>query len=217
MWHESTLNKRGHNVLKHTAPPIHNMPLLEKGHIMADSQPTTSPHLPQHISAQRFETDDQTRERILASVTVSANGCWEWNKKRSRQGYGLMRHKGREDGAHRVSYKMFIGPLEMPFVCHHCDNPPCVNPNHLFAGDALLNVRDMVAKGRNRTGGGSQPGVNSGERNGRALLSATDVALARALWATGKFDKQQLANMFSVGRTTMRHIIAGTSWKHQAD
>jgi hypothetical protein len=78
--------------------------------------------------------------------------CWEWIGKRDKYGYGFLRiGKIRSFQAHRISYLMFykIQPGNL-FVCHSCDNPPCVNPSHLWLGTAKDNSRDMVSKGRGR-------------------------------------------------------------------
>ena len=95
------------------------------------------------------------KELILSSIKANASGCWEWQKALRSTGYG---HFGRSSGkrdtnrsisAHRASYEEFIGPIpDGLFVLHKCDNPPCVNPEHLFIGTHQDNMDDMVRKGR---------------------------------------------------------------------
>lgn len=79
-------------------------------------------------------------------------GCWEWLGARANGGYGLFAVQNpRRITAHRYSWELHNGPIPAGMhVLHHCDNPPCVNPAHLFLGTASDNMRDMLAKGRGR-------------------------------------------------------------------
>lgn len=93
-----------------------------------------------------------TLERFWAKVDVQGpDDCWEWTGARHAQGYGHLRAAGRTMKAHRVSALIHFGPFDRRMdVRHTCDNPPCVNPNHLRVGTTLQNVRDCIDKGRFR-------------------------------------------------------------------
>lgn len=90
------------------------------------------------------------REAILRkSIPVPEAGCWLWLGSTSSRGYGYSGIKGAPSLAHRASYEAFSGPIPAGMcICHKCDTPACVNPDHLFAGTNLDNMRDMCAKGR---------------------------------------------------------------------
>jgi hypothetical protein len=104
----------------------------------------------------------QTTRPVAGALLAAPDECWEWTGARNGHGYGRLNrggHSGATIKAHRASYEIHHGvdPGELD-VCHRCDNPPCVNPAHLFLGDAKANAQDMARKGR------------AGPQNGQGLL-----------------------------------------------
>lgn len=82
---------------------------------------------------------------------VPFSTCWYWMGQVDRDGYGKVRFNGKYPTAHRASYEMHIGPISPGLcVCHSCDEPSCVNPDHLWLGTVADNARDREAKGRGR-------------------------------------------------------------------
>ena len=101
-------------------------------------------------------------------VVDEVTGCWNWVRGKFRGGYGAIAHGKKTLKAHRVSYELRFGPIpEGLLVCHNCDNPSCVNPDHLFLGTSRDNTKDMFAKGRNPdiTGKNNPMHGRCGEKN----------------------------------------------------
>lgn len=87
-------------------------------------------------------------EKLFASVN-RGDGCWQWRAGLNASRYGMACHNGKNWIAHRLAYQLCVGPIpDGMFVCHHCDNPTCVRPDHLFIGTAQDNTDDMIRKGR---------------------------------------------------------------------
>ena len=98
-------------------------------------------------------------------------GCWNWVGATSHFGYGKICHKGRYLAAHRVAAHLWMGfdLKDSRCVLHRCDNPPCINPDHLFLGTKKDNTRDCVNKGRFR--GGIRKSERTSCKNGHPFIS----------------------------------------------
>ena len=158
----------------------------------------------------RFVSVMSPTERFWASVDKSApNGCWHWVGCILGTGYGqfTVRSDGnkRRYGAHRFSYQLNVGDIPGGlFVCHRCDNPRCVNPEHLFLGTTQDNTADRHRKGRDPRG----------EASNRSKLTNDKVRQIRALYVPRKFPTRRLAKLFGISQTNVRDIIARKIWSH---
>lgn len=135
-------------------------------------------------------------ERFWSKVGLpTPSGCTEWLGFRTKLGYGRFRVNRETVSAHRFAYFAFHGDdITGLQVCHHCDNPPCVNPAHLFLGTAADNMADCARKGRIYA-----PPVK---------LSPKMVFEARCLHESG-VSLPQLARCYGVAKTTMWHAVRG--------
>jgi HNH endonuclease len=135
--------------------------------------------------------------------------CWEWTGSRTQAGYGSISYKNRHHYAHRLIYELTHGPIpKNMLVCHTCDNPPCVNPSHLWIGTKGDNNRDMRDKGRDSTHNAAR-----GERQGSAKLTEQSVRAIRDLHQKGH-SLQSLAARFGVTSENIYIIVQRKSWKH---
>lgn len=147
------------------------------------------------------------KARFFAKVgEPNSRGCMEWKAARNSKGYGQFGVQGRMFVATRLMYSIMKGevPPEI-LVCHTCDNPICVNPDHLFLGTPKDNQADKSAKGR--------CAPQKGSRNNHARLIESDVREIRLLRDSG-MQVADIASRFNVHQTTISKIITRATWLH---
>ena len=124
--------------------------------------------------------------------------CWIWIGHKNNNGYGIFGFKYKNSSiASRVSYELFKGPIEeSKFICHTCDNPSCVNPDHLWAGTHVENMMDMTEKGRQSS-----------------KLTNVEVFKIRKLHEEG-YSNSKLMELFNTSSCQISNIIHRRTWKH---
>lgn len=144
-------------------------------------------------------------ERFAKYVgTPLADGCVPWMGHKNSLGYGQFGMNGKNVRAHRYAWEQVYGPIPDGLcVCHTCDNPPCINVEHLFLGTITDNIADKVAKER-------QP---RGESQGTAKLTEQEVIEIRARVQAGEIQKG-IASEYGVCPGTISFIVRGDTWKH---
>ena len=134
--------------------------------------------------------------------TVTESGCWIWHGGSNERGYGRVRYHYKQIPAHRLAYILYRGPVaDGVIVCHKCDTPACVNPDHLFLGTLQDNSRDMVAKGRHRG--------PRGVRHHEAKLTPDAVREIR----TGALTGREYAEKFGVCEASISQVVHRMTWK----
>jgi hypothetical protein len=147
--------------------------------------------------------------------------CWLWTGTAERGGYGRINVGGKWLRTHRVAWELSNGPIPTGLcVCHRCDNPPCVNPAHLFLGSQRDNLHDMATKGRH--GSRARPDrVAHGERHGSSRLTELEVRDIRANCrpARGSNLKSSaslsgFARKYGIRLYAVQRIVSGKTWAH---
>lgn len=146
------------------------------------------------------------QERFLKRMGQPPNTdeCWIWTGTQTPDGYGVLRANNKNTLVHRIAYELFYGDLSPGYsVCHHCDNPPCCNPRHLFCGKAADNARDMMMKGRS----------TRGERNAQSRLTTQQVYEIRTLLASDT-KGTCIAQQFYISPALVSAIKYKTRWAY---
>jgi hypothetical protein len=145
------------------------------------------------------------RERFYEKFLVRPKTrCWIWIGSRNKRNYGQMSTRRGCSPVHasRVSWGLHYGEIPRGmFVLHRCDNPPCVNPEHLFVGNQKENVADMLRKRRGLVG----------QKNGQAKLNVDEVLAIREM--SGK-SQQQIAQQFGINQQQVSKIRLRKRWAH---
>ena len=175
------------------------------------------------MASEGFTVSATLRERLLSSYEVSERGCWEWQKYIARNGYGEMGYgwnaatgRGVTILTHRASWIVHHGAIpEGAMVLHKCDNRKCINPDHLYIGDAQDNVNDMHERDRARKAQGIQ--------NGHARLTREQVDEIRRRHIPGgrlgrghrSGNTAELAEEFGITKQYVGQLTRGI-WRKRA-
>lgn len=137
------------------------------------------------------------------------DGCWEWLGNKNRKGYGGLTVFGRPEKAHRFAWIITHGFIPAGLqVCHTCDNPSCVNPQHLWLGTSKENVDDCHNKNRHAKFNGSKSGMAK-------LTESIVLKLIREVQAGKTYT--QLAKEHNVYRTTISRAVNKVTWHHKLE
>ena len=143
----------------------------------------------------------QQRFDYYADKSRGPDACWPWKGATNKDGYGKTWVSGKFLQAHRLSWELANGPIPVGLsICHKCDNPPCVNPQHLFTGTTAANMADRNRKGRHA----------HGARHYRAKLNAEQVVSIRNDTRVGRV----IAEEYGIHTETVYGIKNRWSWKH---
>ena len=147
--------------------------------------------------------------QFWARVTITTIGkCWDWRGagRFFSKGYGRLWKNGHHWQTQRIAW--FLHNRKQPgnfLVCHHCDNPRCCNPYHLFLDGQSGNICDMYQKGR---------GVNNqGEHHGKAKLTNADVFQIRHLWSLG-YSQKMISSQYNIHQSAVSRLVNHQRWLH---
>lgn len=137
-------------------------------------------------------------------VIKNPEGCWGWKGCAANPGYGQFRFGMKRERAHRASWIIHFGEIPKgKHVLHVCDNRICSNPKHLFIGEMMDNVWDMIKKGRSPVLG------KKGSKNPNSKLNEEMIKHIRS----SELSKKELAKKYNVHQQSINNILSGKSWK----
>lgn len=146
-----------------------------------------------------------TDKEWFLSRVAQGDGCWMWQRSLDAHGYGQTWFRRKVSKAHRVAWTVLVGEIpEGLHVLHKCDNPPCVNPDHLFLGTNQDNIRDRLSKNRPR--GGVR---GASHRSAKLSWDQVEEIRRRYIWGNGR----ALGREFGVTHASIVRIVNKTGWK----
>ena len=150
---------------------------------------------------------------FLKRIVIDDKGCWLYQgyrmKSKAGHKYGWVWFNKTNMGAHRASWIVHYGEIpDKLFVCHKCDVPNCLNPDHLFLGTAKDNVQDMISKSRNAPS--AFIGKN-GEKHSQAKLNVKQVIEIKEM-LNKKVSFSKIASLYNVSKSTIGSIKGGKNW-----
>jgi ribosomal protein S14 len=162
------------------------------------------------------EPNETLLERFAAKVDFSDTGCWLWTATANPNGYGQLYVRdtrlGKPRARRATAVAWFLARGEWPThgldLCHHCDTPRCVNPDHLFLGTAKDNMRDAARKGRI-----VPPAPSLGVANVNAKLTPDRVVELRSRYLAGE-TLSELSRSFGMARSSLRWVVKRRTWRH---
>ena len=150
-----------------------------------------------------------TAQEFWSHVRKGEN-CWIWRHHMFPDGYGKVQFDSKSQRAHRIAYTLAIGSIPRGFyVLHHCDNPICCRPDHLWIGSQRDNMIDMARKGRSTKGRATV----KGEMHGRSKVTIEDVQQIRRRVELGEMQID-LAKEFGLSFSALNHIVRRKNWRH---
>ncbi len=160
-------------------------------------------------SCPACRTQTATLEQRYWRRVIKSPCCWGWAGAKSPQGYGWFWDGTRMNRAHRVSWEIHHGAIPPGLIiCHHCDDPECSNPDHLYLGTHSDNSNDAVRRGRWIAPKGSQ--------HSRAKLTDDEVVKLREAWAAGVRGKTLLDLRPDLCKSTIYRLVAGKTYRVRA-
>lgn len=151
------------------------------------------------------EYEEKIKERILRNIEIFPSGCWIWKSFKSKSGYAEITWKGEKKRTNRISFEVFKDKIPTGmYVCHTCDNPLCVNPDHLYIGTHQDNIDDKLKKGRQ----------SKGKEIGRSKLDEEKVNEIRRIAEKEEFSHERIGEIFGVSQSCISRIVKRLTWKH---
>jgi hypothetical protein len=187
---------------------VNSYDIIDKTATAMFTHPVARSNLTRRLDMSILPLSDKDIKRFWKYVDKRGeNECWLWKAFVQCDGYGQFSLNGRKYRSHRVMWSIHHNKEIPPklCICHHCDNPSCVNPYHLFLATQQENMDDMVRKGRLK-------GLR-GERANTAKLTWEQVKTIRVIYSPDNYSSRKLAKIYGVSQATILQVVNHKTWK----